>query len=320
DRAQPAIAHLEEQRPRDRAWLFFLAVALATGATSFVYEVVWIRMLALVLGASTHAFELMLSAFILGLALGGLWIRRRIDKLGSPVRVLGYLQLAMGVLAVGTLPAYSRSFHFMQWLLLRLPPTDRGYALFNLASNGIALAIMLPATFCAGTTLPLITYHLLRRGNGESSIGAVYAANTVGAIAGVFLAVHAGLPLLGVKRLLGAAALGDAALGVMLLWTAAAGFTRRRVPLALTASGAALLALPLIFARVDPRYMASGVYRAARLLDPSDELLFHRDGKTATVSVVRQGGTGVVNIRTNGKTDAELTTSLDQPADLDEPT
>ena len=33
-------------------------------------------MLSLVLGSSTHAFELMLSAFILGLALGGFFIRR----------------------------------------------------------------------------------------------------------------------------------------------------------------------------------------------------------------------------------------------------
>ena len=58
---------------------------------------------------------------------------------------------------------------------------------------------MLPATFCAGMTLPLITDALLRRGAGEAAIGQVYAANTLGAIAGVLLAVHIGLPLLGLK-------------------------------------------------------------------------------------------------------------------------
>ena len=42
-----------------------LAAAGITGAASFVYEIAWIRMLSLVLGSSTHAFELMLSAFIL---------------------------------------------------------------------------------------------------------------------------------------------------------------------------------------------------------------------------------------------------------------
>jgi len=51
---------------------FFLAVALLTGAASFVFEIGWIRMLSLVLGSSTHSFELMLSAFILGLACGAI--------------------------------------------------------------------------------------------------------------------------------------------------------------------------------------------------------------------------------------------------------
>src|SRR5262249_1662168 len=44
------------------------AVALGTAIASFVYEIAWIRMLSLVLGSATHSFELMLSAFILGLA------------------------------------------------------------------------------------------------------------------------------------------------------------------------------------------------------------------------------------------------------------
>src|SRR5205823_2506523 len=179
---------------RDRRIRFFLSIALLTGASSFIYEVTWIRMLALVLGASTHAFELMLSAFILGLALGGLWIQRRIDRLAAPVRTLAYLQVAMGVLALGTLFLYGQTFTVMRWVVLHLPHDEHGYALFSLWSDGIAVAIMLPATFCAGTTLPLITFHLMKRGHGEASIGAVYAANTVGAIAGVFCAVHVGLP------------------------------------------------------------------------------------------------------------------------------
>ena len=32
-----------------------------------------------------------------------------------------------------------------------------GYTIFNVISHSMALAIMLPATFCAGMTLPLIT-------------------------------------------------------------------------------------------------------------------------------------------------------------------
>src|SRR6185369_2505884 len=55
-------------------WSLLRLVAFGTAVASFVYEIAWIRMLSLVLGSATHSFELMLSAFILGLALGALWL------------------------------------------------------------------------------------------------------------------------------------------------------------------------------------------------------------------------------------------------------
>jgi spermidine synthase len=63
------IAPLPKATAGKSAARFLLAVAFFTGLASFIYEIVWIRMLSLVLGASTHSFELMLSTFILGLAL-----------------------------------------------------------------------------------------------------------------------------------------------------------------------------------------------------------------------------------------------------------
>ena len=310
-RGQPTAQVAEVQPARDAILLAFLAVALVTGASSFIYEVAWIRMLSLVLGSSTHSFELMLSAFILGLALGSLWIQRRIDRLASPVRTLAILQVAMGAAALGTLFAYGSTFEAMRWLVLHLPHTDRGYALFNLASNGLALAIMLPATFCAGTTLPLITFHLLRRGHGEASVGAVYAANTVGAIAGVFFAVHVGLPALGLKSLMTLGGAVDVALGAALMWSAAAAFSTRGLPFALTAGGALAIVLASAFARLDPRKMASGVYRLGTVLTDVEEVFFHRDGKTATVSIVGFRDKSWLNIRTNGKTDAQVSMRAD---------
>jgi len=277
-------------------------------------------MLSLVLGSSTHAFELMLSAFILGLALGGLWIQRRIDGLRSPVRALAFLQLAMGLAALATLFAYGGTFEAMRWLLAHLERSDLGYALFNLASNGLALAIMLPATFCAGTTLPLITFHLMQRGHGEASIGAVYAANTVGAIAGVFFAIHVGLPSLGLKGLLTVGGALDIALGAALLWSTAAAFTARRVPVLMTAAGTVAVVLTGSLARLDPRKIASGVYRLGQMVPATEEVFFHRDGKTATVSVVGRPGRPVISIRTNGKPDAQLTMVPDLPPADDEST
>lgn len=301
-----------------RRYGLYLLAALVTGAASFIYEIGWIRMLSLVLGSSTHAFELMLSAFILGLACGGLWIKRRIDTLANPVRFLALVQIVMGVLAFATLLLYNGTFGVMQWLIRTLPKTDAGYFLFNLASHSIASAIMLPATFCAGMTLPLITRILLGEGHGEKSIGAVYAVNTAGGIIGIFFAVHVGLPLFGLKGLITSGAGLDIALGLLLAWSAA-GFSGWRFPARTAWAGVAVVVCALLFVRLDPYKMASGVYRDGQLLKVgAHRLLFHRDGKTATVSVLVENGN--MAIRTNGKSESIIALMPDGRPTIDEPT
>ena len=290
-----------------------LAVAALTGMSSFMYEIGWIRMLSLVLGSSTHAFELMLSAFILGIAFGGLWVRRRIDAAPDAVRLLGWVQVAMGVAALATLPVYGSSFAVMQYAMGTLTPSAQGYVAFNLVSHALCVAVMFPAAFCAGMTLPLITLALLRAGAGERAIGRVYAANTAGAIAGVLLAVHLGLPLLGLKGLIVVAAAIDLALGLVLLRRGGAW----RLGAAASVCGAALFAA--VFAvQLDAHQMASGVFRHGALLDKQRERVhFQQDGKTATVSVTGNGSHFA--LRTNGKADASVRIG-EGPPDHDEVT
>jgi spermidine synthase len=281
-----------------------LAIAFLTGAASFVYEIGWIRMLSLVLGSATHSFELMLSAFILGLALGGLWIRRRIDRTPEPLRFLGVVQVAMGIAALATLPLYGATFDLMQLVIKGTARSDSGYAIFLASSHVIALVVMLPATFCAGMTLPLITYMLLRSGHGERSIGNVYASNTLGSIVGVVLAAHIGMPLLGLKGLITAGAVIDVALGMVLLWR----FSRQTAPrLVHVATAASVIAFGLIAFGVSFDYhrMASGVFRRGEIVSAQDAALkFYRDGKTASVSLLAfdEG----LSLRTNGKSDGAI--------------
>jgi hypothetical protein len=198
-----------------------LWTALGTAVASFVYEIAWLRMLALALSSATHAFELMLSAFILGLALGALWIRGRADGLTHPLRTLALVQLAMGALALATVPVYFQAFHWTGAAIQTFARTEPGYVGFNIVRYGLCLLVMLPATFCAGVTLPLITRTLLVGGSGERSIGQVYAWNTFGSIIGVILASLVLMPLLGLKLLLVAGALLDMAVGVTILFVIA---------------------------------------------------------------------------------------------------
>ncbi len=295
----------------------FLFAAFITGAASFIYEIGWIRMLSLVLGSTTHSFELMLSAFIMGLAFGGLWIKRRIDNVGDPVRFSGRVQILMGTAALLTLPVYSMTFEWMEILLSTLEKTDAGFVAFSLGSHLIALVVMLPATFLAGMTLPLFTFVMLKSGSGEKAIGRVYAANTFGAIVGVIFAINIGLPLLGLKNLIAFGAALDVILGLILL---ARSIDARRIPRLAGGGivGVGAIGIILFGFDLDQRLLVSGVYRLGfvRVLQDID-VIYYEDGKTASISVVKYPN-GVVTIATNGKPDAGIKFGGDGKHSLDE--
>ncbi len=293
-----------------RLVVLLLGISAGTAVASFIYEIAWIRMLSLVIGSATHSFELMLSAFILGLALGALWVRRRADRFRHPLRTLAMVQLWMGALALLSLVLYSASFSWTGTLLAAVARTDEGYVLFSLAKYAICLAIMLPATFCAGITLPLITRVLLADGQGEASIGTVYGVNTFGSIVGIALAGLVLLPLLGLKFLLILGGLLDMALGVVILAVLAsarpAAADARRVAVAMVATLIAVLGVGL-GTELDPNRMASAVFRQGlSALDRDRVMLYQADGRTATVHGFQstQGGPKVIS--TNGKPDGSL--------------
>ncbi len=244
-------------------------------------------MLSLVLGSATHSFELMLSAFILGLALGAWAIRRRVDRAPNPVRLLGKIQVAMGLAALASLPLYLTTFWVMPSLVTDLPGGPGAYAWFNLSKYGLCLVVMLPATVLAGMTLPVITGTLLHSGYGERSIGRVYGINTIGSVVGAALAGLLALPLLGLKGLVVAGAALDIALGVWVLDRAAAwaGTSRRPAGVLALGAGAATVAV-MLGVVLEPALLTSGVFRHGRIPESGDsELLFYRHGRTATVAV-----------------------------------
>jgi len=273
-----------------------------SGAASFAYEIIWIRMLSMAVGSTLHAFELMLASFVAGIAFGGLWVRHRADHSAAPLRLVGWMQVGMGIAALVSLLVYANAFTWVGGLMRALSRTDSAYALYNLGTASIAIAIMLPAAFFAGTTLPLFTVALLRNGQGERAIGRVYAWNTVGAIVGVFASIHLLIPLLGLKLALCAAALVDMGIGLFLLRHTAVNKLDMR-GLAIAGGMAALALFVGIRANYDPLLLASGVFRHGNANNlKGSEILFYRDGKTASVSTFHSNNH--LTIATNGKPDA----------------
>jgi spermidine synthase len=204
----------------------------------------------------------------------------------------------------------------MGWALKVLQRSEASYPLFNLFSHAIAFAVMLPATFLAGMTLPLFTHVLMRGGHGERAIGQIYAANTLGAIAGVLLAVHVLLPAVGLKLALLAGAALDIVLGAWLFrWSQA---PRRRFHAygALLAGllGAAFVARAQV---LSPERLSSGVFRHGGSEPVDNRTLFYKDGKSASVAVVATPQ-GARVISTNGKPDAAIQMDETRPRVEDE--
>jgi spermidine synthase len=302
-KAEPGPPPIATVRLSKDSWARWLTLAAClTGAASFMYELGWIRMLSLVLGSSTHSFELMLSAFILGLALGGLYARRQIERIREPAAYLAGVMVLMAALAALTLPAYSLMFDFMAWFLRTFARTAGSYVGFNLISQLIAALIMIPASFCAGMTLPLLTRELMRRGAGERAIGFIYSANTFGAIAGVVLTVHVLMPRIGIKGVILSGAAIHLALGFSRLLSRPRPKRAMRVAMG---TGLGVFAAVLLAVHLDPLRMISGVYRTGSATVPAGAVVkYLRDGKTATISLIEKDG--LVTIATNGKPDAGI--------------
>ena len=304
----------EPGQPEARANLvrLLLVVSFGTGLSSFMYEIGWIRLLSMIIGSATHSFEVMLSAFVFGLAVGGLWVRGKMDRFRNPEIVLGFVQILMGVAAVATLPLYGIAVQAMGWLMAGEVRTENTWLAFNALRYGLCLVIMFPATFCAGMTLPLITHLLLKRGQSEAIIGRVYGFNTFGAIAGATLAGLLLMPLIGLQRVIVVGAIVDILLGLTLLRgelqsERAPRGIRRTYNLAMGSSAIAIVYGLAVF-HLDPMVLSATVYRHGRTrLGAGYELISYVDGRTASVAVIRLTDDREYRvIYTNGKPDASL--------------
>ena len=295
-----------------------LWLAFGTGAASFIYEVTWVRMLSLALGASTHSFEVMLAAFIFGMALGAWWLRDRIAGIRDATPWLAAVLVLKAVFAVYAIWIFGDILEFIAWLMHAVAKTDGGYVINTVGGLAASMAVMFPAAFCAGMTLPLATYALTGRGYGESAIGRVYAANTAGCIVGAIFTTHVGMELLGVKGLTGAGALVDIAVGLLAFLAGRPAVRRSVAGFAAAGMGLALV-IAFYAAPMDLLRMSSGVYRFGIFLDPTrSKVDFYRDGKTATISVVDAGR--LRSIATNGKADASIARDANGRASTDEST
>ena len=175
-----------------------LALFVASGAAGLIYQVVWSRELVLVFGNTTQAVATIVTAFMAGLGFGSLAGGRLADTSRRPLRLYGLVELAVAAMASLLPLAFSRLAELYRgmWPSLVERPGQLAGVRF-----GLALAAVAPATFLMGMTLPLLTRYLVRTlDEAGARLGELYAANTIGAMAGTLLGGFVLIEFLGLRR------------------------------------------------------------------------------------------------------------------------
>jgi len=254
-----------------RRFHWILPAMTVSGAVSFVYEVLWTRLLGQVLGGSTAAFASMLSSFLLGIALGSAVASRFAKTRESAALGFAIAQLGIGILA---------------WVAFRaseyLPDLAHAVGAHPAApAPGAAAAgiVLLPVTLCIGATFPFGVRLLARDAEEAATVsGRVYAWNTVGSILGAILAGFLLLPTLGLENTALVGVTTSLLLAALAAWVSV---PKRRVLVGM--AGILLLFCLGVGLPTPERLLMHSAISGTRM---GGELFYLGVGRSATVTVV----------------------------------
>ncbi|MCA9437753.1 MAG: hypothetical protein KC978_18355, partial [Candidatus Omnitrophica bacterium] len=142
------------------------------------------RQLRLLLGSTAQAVSLVLAAFFLGIALGNHWWGKRAGRSSNPLRIYAWLELAVGLLAVGLYGLSSIYGTLFPNVLILSEKTGIPILFFKFM---LGMAFLLPPCFFMGGTFPAMTQHLYAKRTDLGRGGALlYGMNTLGGACGAF--------------------------------------------------------------------------------------------------------------------------------------
>ena len=288
------------------AWAIYVTIAIS-GMTALAAEVIWTRILSLLYGGTVYTFSLILAVFLLGLGIGssvGSAVSRNIAR---PRLALAWVQMLLaGAIAWA---AYILTQSLPYW---PIDPSMSSSPWYTFQLDLVrSLWAMLPGAILWGASFPLA---LASVANGRQDparlVGGVYAANTVGAIAGSLLASLLLVVWVGSQRAQQLLIVLCVMSSLLALDAASAGSTeqaegkpRMRLGTTLLIVGAAMLAAWLArnVSPVPAILVAYGRYAASRL--GQAEVIDMREGWNASIAVTRLSN-GVLNYHNAGKVQA----------------
>ncbi len=291
----------------NREKLILLSFGLS-GIAALVYQIAWNRILSLLLGSSVYAFSLILTAFILGLALGTASFSRLLSRFGDLMRVYGFTQVTIGISSLLIIPLFGTIPFVNRWIYENW---GLQFELIQMTNFLIIFALLFIPTFFMGAQFPLVIKLTARKLETLGRhVGRIYACNTIGAIVGSFVAGFILIPELGLQTTIISGVFLNVLLGTAILMLGS------RINLS-----AKIYALPvfLIFCVLaaksigpwDKSVISSGSFMPYRIADlkeaelKKNKILFFKEGMHTTVAT-ELSVSGNIFLRVNGKTDASL--------------
>jgi len=289
----------------------YIAIGLS-GLSGLGAEVVWTRLLSLMLGASVYTFSIILAVFLIGLGFGssaGSFLARG----KHPRSMLGWSQLllAIGIAWAAVMMSKSLPYWPINPSLSRSPWITFQMDLIR------SLVAVFPAAFLWGASFPLAIAAVVGPGQDAGQlVGRVYAANTVGAILGSLIFSVIVIPTIGTQageRLLIAVAIASAIVVFASVWdadrTATAAATRKdRVDVMPRAErigvGVVLVAglvLMIEMPKVPDGLVAYGRFLATYTEEP--KYLYVGEGMNSSIAVSEEAS-GARNFHVAGKVEA----------------
>lgn len=182
-----------------------LLLFFCSGVCGLTYQVLWLRLLALVFGVTVYAASTVLAAFMAGLAIGSALAGRVLARRWRPLMIFAVAEVLIGVAALITPGALAAASS----LYAQLYPLSGGsLPVLTMARFATCFVVLLVPTVLMGMTLPVLSASsLVRAGALGSRVSALYAVNTAGAVTGAALTGFYLIGAIGIHRsfLLGAA-------------------------------------------------------------------------------------------------------------------
>jgi predicted membrane-bound spermidine synthase len=198
------------------------ALFFVSGFCGLLYQVVWTRLAFASFGIITPVLSVVISVFMLGLALGSWAAGRWIGTLArairlSPVAFYGLAELVIGIGAFVVPRLFLAGEH---WLWTAGQTDSFRYLLLSAL---VLASSILPWCICMGATFPLMMAYVREGGERQTeSFSYLYLANVLGAMIGTLLTAFVLVEAFGFRHTLWIAAAGNFSIASVSFWLAKA--------------------------------------------------------------------------------------------------